>query len=83
MVIIAGFVDLAKMDQDQIIKAFGDNLRAARRGKKLSQERLAVIANLDTSNISEIEGGKINPTLTTIVALAKALEIDSSELIPK
>lgn len=81
MIFMVGLLDLAEMDQDQIIKAFGERLRAARREKKLSQERLAVIANLDTSNISEIEGGKVNPTLTTIVALAKALKVDPCVLI--
>jgi transcriptional regulator with XRE-family HTH domain len=76
-------LDLAEMDQDQIIKAFGENLRATRQGKKLSQAKLATIADLDPTNLSEIEGGKINPTLTTIMALAKALDVDPSELLPK
>lgn len=80
---IVGLLDLAEMDQDQVIKSFGKNLKAARLEKKLSQARLAIDADLDPTNISEIESGKINPTLTTIVALARALEVEAAKLIPK
>lgn len=62
------------------LKVFGENLRNIRKSKKLSTEKLANIAELELVQISRIELGKTNPKLSTIFALAKALEIHPSEL---
>lgn len=67
-------MDQAK--EQMIIKDFGERLKKFRTEKKLSLRALADIADMDFGNINEIETGKINPTLTTIVRLAEALEID-------
>lgn len=70
------------MDQareQQIIKDFGEKLKKFRNGKKLSLRALADIADMDFGNINEIETGKINPSLTTIVLLAEALEINPAD----
>jgi transcriptional regulator with XRE-family HTH domain len=68
--------------EEKIIKEFGKRLKKARIAKKLSLRALADIADMDFGNISEIETGKVNPSLTTIVLLAEALEVDPSELLP-
>lgn len=49
---------------------FGDILRAARNASGLSQEKLAARAGVSTSNLAEIETGKINPTFRTMKLLA-------------
>jgi transcriptional regulator with XRE-family HTH domain len=67
--------------EQKIIKDFGKRLKKARTDKKLSVRALADIADMDIGNISEIENGKVNPSLTTIVLLAEALSIDASQLI--
>lgn len=54
---------------------FGKRLRAWRKAKNLSQEKLALEASLDYSYVNEIENGKINPGLITIMALAEALKV--------
>lgn len=59
---------------------FGQNLRKIRKGKKLSIEKLANLADLELVQINRIELGKTNPKLSTIFAIAKALEIDPKEL---
>ena len=59
---------------------FGQNLRRIRKDKKLSMEKLAHIAELEPVQISRIELGKTNPKLSTILLLARALEIDAQEL---
>ncbi|HET6254809.1 MAG TPA: helix-turn-helix transcriptional regulator [Puia sp.] len=69
--------------ETKIIKDFGKRLKKARTDKKLSVRALADIADMDFGNISEIETGKVNPSLTTIVLLAEALEIDPADLLPK
>lgn len=68
--------------EEKIIKEFGKRLKKARTDKKLSVRALADIADMDFGNISEIENGKINPSLTTIVLLAEALEVDPADLLP-
>jgi transcriptional regulator with XRE-family HTH domain len=68
--------------EEKIIKDFGKRLKKARTDKKLSVRALADIADMDFGNISEIENGKVNPSLTSIVLLAEALELDPSELFP-
>jgi transcriptional regulator with XRE-family HTH domain len=55
--------------------AFGKRLRAWRKAKNFSQEKLALEAGLDYSYVNEIENGKINPGLITIMALAEALKV--------
>ena len=68
--------------EQKILKEFGENLKKARTAKGLSLRALADVADMDFGNINEIENGKINPSLTTIVLLAEALEIDPSLLLP-
>jgi len=62
--------------QQAPIKEFGKRLKKARTDKKLSARALADIADMDFGNISEIENGKINPSLTTVILLAEALQIN-------
>jgi transcriptional regulator with XRE-family HTH domain len=68
--------------EEKIIKDFGKRLKKARTDKKLSVRALADIADMDFGNISEIENGKVNPSLTSIVLLADALDLDPCELLP-
>jgi len=66
-----------------ILKEFGEKLKKARKARKLSTRKLAHLADVDFGNLNEIENGKKNPTLITIVQLCEALSIDPSELFPK
>jgi len=65
---------------DQLIK-FGNHLRALRASKKMTLERVAFAADVEISQIYRIEKGKINPTLTTLIALSRALEINIGDLV--
>ncbi|GEM_PF-1027145 len=61
---------------------FGGKLRELRLKRKLSQEKLAVKANLTPAIIQSLERGRrTRPRLDTILALAGALEIPPGELI--
>lgn len=57
------------------LKIFGQRLRNIRKEKKLSIEKLANMAELELVQINRIELGKTNPKLSTIYALAKALDV--------
>jgi transcriptional regulator with XRE-family HTH domain len=61
--------------------AFGRVLREQRQARDMSQEALALKANVDRTFVSQIERGIRQPTLTTLCKLAGALEIQPSTLI--
>jgi transcriptional regulator with XRE-family HTH domain len=60
---------------------FGSNLRRARRAAGLAQEALADKADLHRNTIPLLENDRREPRLSTILALARALGIDPSELL--
>lgn len=69
-----------KARNPEFIIAFGKNLRKIRKDNNLSMEELARLANVEYSQISEIELGKINTTISTVYILSKALKIDIKDL---
>jgi len=68
------------MDRPQ---AFGQAVKEARHGCRLTQEELAEIAKLHSNYISLIERGLTNPALDTIFALASALGTLPSKLMAR
>jgi transcriptional regulator with XRE-family HTH domain len=65
----------------KVISSFGKHLRKLRLEKKLSQEELNFRTELSKNMIGMIERGEVNPTLTTIEALAKGLAIPKKKLM--
>ena len=63
------------------LKRLGLNIKRLREAKGLSFRELSYACEIDHSKISKIEKGQINITFTTILQLAKALEITASELV--
>ena len=62
-------------------KKLGENLRKLRLKKNMSQVDLATALNVDRAYISNIENGRMNPTLSNLEKIAVALGISSSELL--
>ncbi len=62
-----------------IKKKFGNNLKRLRLEKGISQESLALSANLDRTYIPSIEKGLRNVSITVVEKLAIALNADISE----
>ena len=71
---------MINIKNDEVIKAFGRRLRDLRISNGLSQEHLANMAEIPLSQVGRIERGEVNPTLSTINVLAKALKIDLKEI---
>ncbi|MGI4820714.1 MAG: helix-turn-helix domain-containing protein [Janthinobacterium lividum] len=63
------------------VKLFGLVVRELRKERKLSQESLADEAALDRTFLSQLETGRKQPSLLTILRLAQALQIEASVLI--
>lgn len=63
-----------------ILEQFGSKVRKYRLKKKLSQEKLAELADLHRTYIGQVECGKRNLALKNIAKLARALNISVKEL---
>ncbi|WP_167073096.1 helix-turn-helix domain-containing protein [Sphingomonas vulcanisoli] len=61
-------------------KRFGARVRALRKERGLTQERLAVDAEIDLTYLGGIERGRRNPTLSVIVRIAEALQVSPSAI---
>ena len=61
-------------------KAFGSHLRKLRLEKGFGMREFAIHADMEYSQLSKIERGVTNPTLSTIIALAESLNLNHSEL---
>jgi transcriptional regulator with XRE-family HTH domain len=62
-------------------EAFGIVLRDLRQARSLSQEALAQESELDRTFISLLERGLRQPSLTTILQLAKPLAVSPESLV--
>ncbi len=60
---------------------FGKRVRALRRERGLSQEKLAELANLHRNYVGGVERGERNIGLLNIVALAQALKVKPARLL--
>lgn len=65
------------MDQP---KLFGKRLRAIRKAAKITQERAAEEAGLNSKYLGQIERGEKRPSFDAIVTLAKALHVSPALL---
>lgn len=63
------------------IELLARNVRKYRTAKNLSQEALANQAGIEYSQVSRIERGLINTSISVVFALAKALEVEPGELL--
>ena len=58
----------------------GKKIKEIRELKGISQQVLAAKCNFEKSNLSRMEAGKVNSTISTLEKVSKALEIDIVEL---
>lgn len=68
-----------KHDKNTILINFGKNLRSTRLEKGFTQEHLANELGIEISQISRIERGVINTSITTLYSIAKVLNVNVSE----
>jgi transcriptional regulator with XRE-family HTH domain len=60
----------------------GRRLRAAREGKQMSQQHLAARASVAIGTVRALERARsVDPSFFTVLALARALELDVGDLI--
>ena len=72
------------MDKRDILKEFGKNLRAERNRAGLSQEQLAEKIGVSYGQVvGTIERGETNTSLSVIVAIMDALDLDFEKLFDR
>jgi transcriptional regulator with XRE-family HTH domain len=68
------------MKMDALPRRLGQRIKALRRGRAMTQERLAERAEISVSFLSMIEGGRRVPHLSTLARLAGGLGLPLFEL---
>jgi len=58
----------------------GRRIRDLRKHKQLSQEQAAERAKIDPKHWQDLESGRTNPTLATLVGISRALGVKLAEL---
>lgn len=58
----------------------GSKIKELRISRKISQRKLAALAGISNTYLSDIEVGRTNPSLKTMEKLAEALEIQLKDL---
>jgi len=70
------------MDNSQVDNFIGKKIKKIRMENNLTQEKLAVKADVSYTTLTKIESGVIKrPAVQTIVKIAKALDISIDELV--
>ncbi|MBX7208578.1 MAG: helix-turn-helix domain-containing protein [Verrucomicrobiaceae bacterium] len=66
--------------RDPLLVKLGRSLRRHRDAAGISQEKLAELADINRTYVSDIERGNRNPGIKNLARLAKALGITTAEL---
>jgi len=78
--ISGNFLLMDETKEHNALEDFGKHLQQLRTDRNLSLRELAAIADVEYALIHRVEKGKVNPKLTTILTLAKALDVHPKEL---
>lgn len=68
-------------DYEQLRLQLAENIRLIRRVKNLTQEQLALMAEVDRTYVSQIERGVGNPSLMVLCKLANIFELTADQLL--
>ena len=64
-----------------VVKLLSERIRARRRDRRLSLDRLAVLAGVSKGALVQIEAGDANPSIATLCKLAAALGASVADLV--
>jgi transcriptional regulator with XRE-family HTH domain len=73
--------NLSSNRQDPLLVSLGQTIRRIRLEKEVSQEQLALLAEIDRSHLGRIERGDNNVAVLTLARVAKVLGITLAELM--
>jgi len=67
--------------KDPALVKLGENIRKSRENRKISQEELAELADLDRTYVGGVERGERNLTILSTLKLCRALEVELVDLV--
>jgi len=67
--------------EQEYLKQLGKKIKEIRLRKKISQTEVAYRCGFDKSNYNTIEAGKRNPTIVSLLKIAKALDVELIEFL--
>lgn len=70
-----------KVKLDDLKEAISLNIKKYRKAKGVSQEKLALISDIDRSYMSEIERCLANPSIEAILRISNALEVSPEDIL--
>lgn len=68
-------------DYEQLRVQLAENIRLMRRAKNLTQEQLALMAEVDRTYVSQIERCTGNPSLLVLCKLSNIFDITTDQLL--
>lgn len=68
---------------NDLAKKIGHAIRTCRVDQKVTQEKLALLCNIDRSYLGRIERGEVNITVLKLYEIAHMLEVEPQILLPK
>lgn len=73
--------NLSRNRQDPVLVALGEAIKRVRLSKDISQEKLALLAEVDRSYVGRVERGDNNVAVLTLARLANTLDISIAKLM--
>lgn len=70
------------VDERQLDFSLGRTLKAVRTKAGLTMASLAQLAEISQPHLSQMENGKVSPSISTLYRLANALQVSPQELLP-
>jgi transcriptional regulator with XRE-family HTH domain len=71
------------MPRNPVLRRFGDAMREERKRRGISQEQLALEAEINRTYMGGVERGEENISLLTIAKIATVLKVKPSEILEK
>ncbi len=68
-------------DYKDTIKTIAERVRATRKSQNMTIQELAYRCDMERSNMSRIESGRVNITIKTLFLISKALDVSINYLI--
>lgn len=72
---------MTKIRDQELIHKFGKHLKKLREERGMTQEQLAIAADIPVNQVGRIERGEVNTTISTLFALANGVSANPEVLL--
>ncbi len=69
------------MEKEEALVKIGLQIKKLREKKNIPQQDLAAACNFEKSNMSRIEAGRTNITISTLLKICEALKVEMKEVV--